>query len=556
MADNGLSNFALHSKDELDERTLDTINSELDAADAERSVAFESETADPETVARRYLNQMIASPAVPSLDADDAGGMDFRTLGTETVRLTGTTVVKFAQDFHRIPVYGSLVSVELDQNNRFLAISSALGQPIDVDPVATLSPAQALVVIHGDAGNNSYTEPPRLYYYFDRQSESNRWRLVYMAKDVPREDDDDTTPELVDYVIDAHTAEIVARPPRVQSATWTRSEGTVQIQGIQHTVRLERDEQNNLRLNDTVRNVRTYDFKFRDARLMRRQLPGDLVANPPDPWLQAAISAHVNAVTVAEFLLTVLHREGLDDHGEPLISSINCTSRNLDPANQEWRNAAWTGTQMIYGQRMVNGDLRSYAVARDVVAHEIIHGLTDRTARLEYQMESGALNESYSDIFGIIISNWRPPDGGDVDGWDWRMGEDLDATGVPLRDISDPGQRGQPAHVAEMMRLGPGEVPDQSNDFGWLHRNSGIHNKAAYLLLTAKENGASVFSPRDVAGLFYLALTQHLSRTSGFSDSRTGVRLAAQTYFREDDADVLTRKLAVIDDAFDAVGIQ
>jgi Zn-dependent metalloprotease len=555
MADNGLSNFALHSKEELDEWALESINGELGTADAERGVTFDPQTADPETVARRHLDRMINSPAVPMFDAGDVEGMTLRTLGTETVRLTGATVVRFAQDFHGIPVYGSLVSVELDQDNRFLAISSALGQPTDVDPVATISPAQALAVIHEDVGNESVLEPPRLYYYFDNQTDPSRWRLVYMSKDVPREDDGDT-PELADYVIDAHTAEIVGRLPRTQSVTWTPSEGIVEFQGVERKVRVERDEQNNMRLSDTMRNVRTHDFLFQDARLLRRRLPGDFVANPPDPWLQAAISAHINAVAVAEFLLDVFHRAGLDNRGGPLISTVNCTSRNLDPNNREWRNAAWIGTQMIYGQRMVNGDLRSYAVARDVVAHEIIHGLTDHTARLEYQLESGALNESYSDIFGIIIANWQPPDGGDVETWDWQMGEDLDATGVPLRDISDPERRGQPAHLDQMRTLSPGEVPDRSNDFGWLHRNSGIHNKAAYHLLTAKENGAVVFTPREVAGLFYLALTQYLSRTSGFSDSRTGVRLAAQTYFRQDDPDMLASKLAVIDNAFDAVGIQ
>ena len=61
--------------------------------------------------------------------------------------------------------------------------------------------------------------------------------------------------------------------------------------------------------------------------------------------------------------------------------------------------------QMVYGQRPVNGELTSYATAKDVVAHEITHGLTDKTAGLVYQSESGALNESYSDIFGILISN-------------------------------------------------------------------------------------------------------------------------------------------------------
>jgi Zn-dependent metalloprotease len=74
---------------------------------------------------------------------------------------------------------------------------------------------------------------------------------------------------------------------------------------------------------------------------------------------------------------------------------------------------------MIYGQRLVGGRLRSYAAALDVVAHELLHGLTDHTARLEYRFQSGALNESYSDIFGIIVSNIH---NSSIDTWNWEMG--------------------------------------------------------------------------------------------------------------------------------------
>jgi Zn-dependent metalloprotease len=556
MARNGLETFTMHSNDARFERTLETINAEIEAADTDRAVTFDADKLDPETVARRYLDQMVASPAVPALDADTDEGLEFRSLGTETVGLTGATVVRFAQYFHRIPVYGSLVTVELDRNNEFLAISSSIGDPTEVDPVATVSPAQAIDAVRRDGVDESTTvPPPRLYFYFDRQAEPDRWRLVYIAKDVPRDvRAGSPVPELWDYVVDAHSGELVARMPRTQSVTWSPFEASASDEvGHPRRFRLERDADGNLRLNDTVRNVRTHDFAFQDAFLARRLLPGDFAVNPPDPWLGAAVSAHANAVEVADFLLTVLHRNGLDNAGGPFVSSVNCTYRNLKTANREWKNAAWVGTQMIYGQRMVGGTLRSYALARDVVAHEIMHGLTDKTARLEYQLESGALNESYSDIFGILISNAEEPD---VTRWNWEMGEDLDLTGVPLRDLSDPTKRGQPAHMDDLKKLGPGEQPARENDYGWLHVNSGIHNKAAYNLLTALgADGDRVFTPAEVAGLFYLAVTQYLSRTSGFSDSRRGVRLAAQTLFRDEAPARLDARLAAIDAAFDAVGI-
>ena len=87
-----------------------------------------------------------------------------------------------------------------------------------------------------------------------------------------------------------------------------------------------------------------------------------------------------------------------------------------------------------------------------------------------------------------------------------------------------------------------------------MHTNSGIHNKAAFLILTAKDaNGALLFDAATVAKLFYLTLSQQLSRTSGFVDSRRGVLLSAMTLFRNDPNQ--QEKLQAIAMAFEAVGI-
>lgn len=565
MSQNGLQTFSIHSGDGPAEQTLADVNRELAAADRAHELTFEPGRNDPETVARRYLTQLAASPAVPTITATGPGAeqVEYRTIGTETVPLTGTTVVKFAQCYHRIPVYGSLVSVELDGDNSLLAMSSAVGEPTGVDPVAAISPAQALEIIHEDAGNDAVTAPPRLYFYYEGRATPNRWRLVYMAKNVLLPDSHPaaaagpagpTLPQLVDYVVDAHTGELVARLPRTQSATWSPGEAsTPDALGAVRQIRLECDDEGNLRLSDPTRNVRTHDFRFQDVQVLGQFLPGEFVANPPDPWDVGGISAHANAAEVADFLTTVLRRNGLDNVGGPFVSSINCTYRNRDPENREWRNAAWIGTQMVYGQRLVNGSLRSYALASDVVAHEITHGLIDRTARLEYERESGALNESYADIFGIIISNRHQSD---VDRWNWELGEDLADTGLPLRDLSDPPRCQQPDHMDDFRHLAPGEMPSRLNDGGWVHVNSGIHNKAAYHLLTARAaDGATVLSPREVISLFYLALILTLSRTSGFGDSRRGVDLVARTLFRNDPPALRAGKLAAVGQAFDAVGI-
>src|SRR4029453_11961268 len=95
--------------------------------------------------------------------------------------------------------------------------------------------------------------------------------------------------------------------------------------------------------------------------------------------------------------------------------------------------------------------------------------------------------------------------------------------------MSNPTLFDQPAHMKDFKVL-----PNTwRGDWGGVHVNSGIHNKAAYLILTAVDSsGKLMFAPQEIASVFYLALTQHLSRTSQFRDSRRAVLLAAQTFFR------------------------
>jgi bacillolysin/neutral peptidase B len=179
----------------------------------------------------------------------------------------------------------------------------------------------------------------------------------------------------------------------------------------------------------------------------------------------------------------------------------------------------------------------------------MFHGVTDSTARLEYAVQSGALNESYSDIFGIIIANFSNPD---PRTWSWKVGEGLSPSGKPFRDMRDPTLFGQPDHMDKFKVL----PNTQRGDWGGVHTNSGIHNKAAFNILTAPGSGGSLaLTPQEVAGIFYLALTQQLSRTSQFSDSRRGVLVSARTLFRTLPPDQQTAKLAAITNGFTAVGI-
>jgi Zn-dependent metalloprotease len=539
---NGLRTVAIH-----------TNNAEDAAAFAPQ--AFESVTTDgaglrtdPETAARSYLSHAFNAPTLGfAPEEPGAAGGEFRTLGSETVPLTNSQTVKFRQYIQKIPVYGSLVTVEMDENNQLLSINSALGEP-SVNPVASISPLQALQRVQEEAGEEA-EGIPRLHYYYDDRPDNNEWRLVYLIENVYDSKSEADRPHLYNFVVDAHTAEIVRQIPRSACVDAPEVETkfvettVVDENGTPRAIAFRAVDASRNELHDERYNVHTYDFAFADAAFQRAQLPGQYVANPPE-WAAPAVSAHANAGEVARYVTDVLRRNGLDNRGEGYISSINCTYRG---SGREWRNAAWTGKQMIYGQRMENGVLKSYARALDVVAHEIFHGITDRTAGLEYLGESGALNESYSDIFGVLVSNRDVLDPRD---WNWQLGEELGGGKGPLRDLGNPGKHGQPEKMSEYRNL----PLTLAGDWGGVHINSGIHNRAAYLLLTARSSdGDPLFDPRTGGAVFYVALTQHLSRTSSFSDSRRAVTLAIQSLFRTDP--LLQERLTAVANAFHATEI-
>jgi Zn-dependent metalloprotease len=567
---NGLTRFSMHAFDESSSGMIDDLRGEQEAHPAFALAPMQDlSDLDPETAARRHLEQALASAAVPALTAPRVRGTtsEFATISTETVPLTGTKVVKFRQTIDKIPCYGSLITVELDGKNNLVSLDSALAEPTDVSPVADVAPADAVAAVEARPGyrKDLTNVVPRLYWYFD--AGESAWRLVYILEDVPVEVDPDNppaaaaggaggaggadplqAPRALDYVVDAHSGAVVAELPRTPTMAAV-DQSALDGLGVERTFSVE-TEGDGWVLRDAANNVETYDFGFRDPVVDEADLPGTAIVNPP-PWAPAAVSAHFNAVAVSEFLRTNLRRNNIDDRGGTITSTINCVVASASPGGREWHNAFWTPDrrQMVYGQALDHGVLRSLAINLDIVAHEMFHGVTDATARLEYARQSGALNESYSDIFGVIVTNIT---NADTDKWDWEIGEGVLPGGRPLRDLSDPPRFDQPDHMDDFQVL-PNTL---GGDWGGVHVNSGIHNKAAYNMLTAEAApGRLALTALEVAAGFYLALTQRLSRTSQFADSRRGVVASALTLFRALPPDQQAEKMGAIEASFDAVGI-
>ncbi len=554
---NGMRSYALHAYDEESAGIVSKLKQETEATP---SFGFVAEGAmgaaapvDPETAARGYLSQALASKSVPSLVAPQGDTTDFKVINTETIPLTNTVMVKFRQRFSEVPVYGSLVSVELDDKNDLVSMNTALGEPVDVSPLAKKSPAEAMKAIKDYPGYKKDLGGivPKLNYYFDTKTQ--KWHLTYIAEDVPvkggsSEKSDAPFLQMMDYVVDAHTGKVLDELTR---SAHMASVDETELDGLGKSRKFRADQNGSKKeLFDSTLNIRTFDFTFQDIERNSTLLPGKSIGNPPK-WTPAAVSAHANAAVVAEYLRNVLGRKNIDNNNGVITSSINCDlrRRNRRPA-PEWINAVWNGRQMLYGQRKNGSNFISLAIALDVVGHEMFHGVTQFTSRLVYETQSGALNESYSDIFGVAIKNSGEPD---VSKWDWTIGKGLLEGGEPFRDLSNPERFNQPAHMRNFAVLDP----DEEHDFGGVHTNSGINNKVAFLIFTSKDNnGKFIFTPAQAAGIFYLTLTQQLTPRSQFTDARRGSLVSTRSLLRALPATQLKAATDAVEKAFDAVGVK
>ncbi|HEV8540913.1 MAG TPA: M4 family metallopeptidase, partial [Verrucomicrobiae bacterium] len=182
-----------------------------------------------------------------------------------------------------------------------------------------------------------------------------------------------------------------------------------------------------------------------------------------------------------------------------------------------------------------------YPLALDVVGHELTHGVTQNSSDLVYELQPGALNEAFSDIFGVSV------EASVVGQADWKMGEKL---GKVFRDLKNPGSlqieglnKPYPSKMSEFI-----DLPNSDNtDHGGVHINSSIINHAYYLLAEGL-NGAIGIG--DAEKIFYRCLTQRLQRQSQFIDARLGCIASAEALFGADSTQA--RKTA---EAFDAVEI-
>jgi Zn-dependent metalloprotease len=321
---------------------------------------------------------------------------------------------------------------------------------LSLDQIPQLSRDDAIAAVREVQPQGDLWEQPLLRIYsshIDRRVKGNH--LAWLVRIY-----DETAPSRNLYVVDAHSGEIMTRYNEL----------------------------------DTVLSRQIYDANNRFG------LPGDLVRAEGDQAVGDldADNAYDFLGDIYSYYLTKFGRDSYDNAGADLIATVHFLSN--------FPNAFWNGEQMVFGDGFV---------VDDVTAHELTHAVTENEANLIYQDQSGALNESFSDIFGEFVDQRNQPP--DPAGDDWLVGEDLPIGAI--RDMADPPLFDQPDRVYQYNCT--------NSDNGGVHINSGIPNKAAYLMAAGGAfNGYTVDGiDLDKTGqVQYRTLTVYLIPSSGFVD--------------------------------------
>jgi Zn-dependent metalloprotease len=230
----------------------------------------------------------------------------------------------------------------------------------------------------------------------------------------------------------------------------------------------------------------TQDLPGTEKRTEGQAASGDSEVDTSYDWLGVTF----------DFYLKNFQRNSIDGAGLGLVSSVHY--------GRDYDNAFWDGKQMVYG----DGDghlFVEFTKSLDVTGHELTHGVTQYTANLDYQGQSGALNESVSDVFGVQIKQYHLDQ--TADQADWLIGADVlgpDVQGVALRSMKAPGTAYDDDQLGKDPQ--PGTMADYVNttdDNGGVHINSGIPNRAFYLAAT----GIGGYSWEKAGKIWYAALT-------------------------------------------------
>jgi Zn-dependent metalloprotease len=411
------------------------------------------------------------------------------------------------------------------------------GNDFTVDTAPALDAEAAIgraLSAHGCA--DCLTAPPRADLWVLRHGGANRlaWRVSL------RREDGSAHTALPVFFVDAHDGAILSSYDNLQTVD---GRGQSLYSGAVMVQTSSDDEETTFFLEDLDRRSGTFDFRGSTSESAVRPL-----SDTDNDWKsasqQAAVDAHFGAARTLDYYQTRHQRDGIDGDGGPgfyqatVDDEVRLISSRVHYGDG-YQNAFWNGQNMTYGDG--DGVELLPLVTLDITGHEMTHGVTERSANLTFSGQPGALNESWSDVFGAMVQRSVRGPGPTV----WLVGEECltpEVGGDAVRSLSNPHE------VIDGGFTGDDDPDHYSErytgllDNGGVHINSGVANKAFYLLSEggSHHRGGSMtgIGAEDAARIWYRALTTKLTSSSNFATARLATLAAAADLFGDESAQV------------------
>ncbi len=484
-----------------------------------------------------------------------AGGELQQVSGEPDVLVPGRSHQYLRQMHRGVPVFGGGVRRQLDGFGRTVSMMGALYPDVDIDTTPAIAGADATVLLAAAGRGRPFVDATTELLVLPHDG---GYRLAWSSRIM-------TAPEsrVHRIFIDAVTGDELLRYDDTQTQVAVDTVG--RGRGIaDDPLKISAE-----RHNGTYRAVdiltpglnTTYDMlgdpvRADDALDGRRPLTdADIAVDDDNVWGDpAVVSTHSYATLTYHYFFTKFQRRGINNNDLKVRLLVN-PARREDQATLGGQYPLFFSNAAYYGGGYVAFGVggpgsRNFAASLDIVAHEIVHGLTGFTSGLIYLNESGALNESFSDMMGVAIEFVYQPRGSGLARAEWLQGEDVPLNGNGLRNFANPQQRLHPDHYSVRRT--------DSADNGGVHSNSSIMNHAFYLAIEGGTHrfGGTVqgvgFEQRfQIEQAVYRAFTTMLTPTSTFAVARAATLQAARDLHGEGSA--AERALR---QAFDAVGVQ
>jgi bacillolysin len=466
------------------------------------------------------------------------GGLRMRDARPD--KLVAGRRIERADQYHRgVRVFGADVARQTARG-QVISILGTVYDGITVDTTPAVSEPDARRTVEARAGVAlGPTRRGELVIYPDRMGDDVlAWRIRAA-----------TGADLREYFVDAHTGRIAFDYSDLQAQSAVgRATGVLGDSKKISTVRFG----GTFTLDDALRppSIRTYDMRgdpFRTRDVINGYVflaQSDIGADSDNTWLDGALGdAHIYSGYTYDYYFKRFNRRGLDDANRRMQTLVHPV-RTDDYAQYAFMfpsffdNAVYYGDGlMLYGVGLPRGPAGTdivdhFAGALDIVAHEITHGITEFTSDLLYFDESGALNESFSDIMGTAVEAFFQPRGTGLLQFDYLIAEDVVRGRVNgIRSMASPMAFGDPDHYS-IRFTGP-------EDNGGVHINSGIPNHVFYLAVEGGTNRISGLTVQGVGAanrvqietVFYRAVTQLLPAAATFPMARTATIQAARDLY-------------------------